>query len=278
MGEVMLLILGQGYSGGWIAAEARARGLAVQGVRRMAGPGIVAFDDPALPDLVASASHILSTIAPVGEQDPVLERWGDLLAGGGQWLGYLSSTGVYGDAGGAYVDEASPIGTGRRQARSRADLQWQELGGAVLRLPGIYGPGRSVFDQLATGTARRIDRPGHRFSRVHVSDISGAFLHLMEQGATGVWNVADDLPEEPRRLVEWAAALSGAELPPLLTLEAAGLSPMARAFWTERRLVSARKLERAGYRLRHPDYKAGLAAIWQGRLRGAGGVDKARSR
>jgi nucleoside-diphosphate-sugar epimerase len=266
----MLLILGLGYSGQRIAQQARAAGLQVMSVRRTAAPGIVAFTDPALPGLMQTATHILSSVPPDGTTgaDPVLGAFGPALAAHAGWIGYLSSTGVYGDTGGAWVDEAAPVGQGRRSARAAADLGWLALGAAVFRLPGIYGPGRSTFDQLQAGTARRVDRPGHRFNRIHVDDIAGAVLAALQAGWRGPLNVVDDLPEEPRRITEFACGLAGTALPPLAPIDDAGLSPMARGFWTERRLVSGHRLRTAlGYRLRHPDYKAGLTAIWRGQGR-----------
>ncbi len=260
----MLVILGQGYSGSALAAEARATGMRVVGVRRTASGEAIAFDDPALAQALAGATHILSSVPPdaASGDDPVLLRFGGQLAAAGAWIGYLSSTGVYGDTGGAFVDEASPVGAGRRTARAAADLAWQELGATVFRLPGIYGPGRSVLDQVRGGTARRIDRPGHRFNRIHVDDIAGAVLAAMQAGAGGVFNVVDALSAEPRALTEFACGLLGAPLPPLLPLDDAALSPMARGFWSERRTVAGGRLARVtGYRLRHPDYKAGLRAI-----------------
>ena len=261
----MLLILGQGYSGGRIAAAARAAGLAVQGVTRAGGDGLLAFDSPQVADAIAAATHILSSVPPAGEaagDDPVLERFGPLLARHRGWIGYLSSTGVYGDAAGAWVDEDAPTGGGRRTGRSAADLAWQGLGAAVFRLPGIYGPGRSTLDQVRAGTARRIDRPGHRFSRVHVADIAGAVLAAMAANWRGPLNIVDDWPDEPARVTEFACRLLGAPLPPLRTLDEAALPPAASRFWTERRLVSGHRLKTAlGYRLHYPDYKAGLTAI-----------------
>jgi nucleoside-diphosphate-sugar epimerase len=236
-------------------------------VRRAAdrGAGILGFDDPDLPDLVRSAPFLLSSVPPDAKagEDPVLARFGGALAARrGGWTGYLSSTGVYGDTGGAWVDETAPIGTGRRSARTAADLGWQALGATILRLPGIYGPGRSAFDQLAAGIARRIDRPGHRFNRIHVDDIAGATLALMAARATGIFNIVDALPAEPRHVTEFACMLAGRPVPPLESLDIASLSPMARGFWSERRCVTGARLPRVtGYRLLYPDYKSGLTAI-----------------
>jgi nucleoside-diphosphate-sugar epimerase len=200
----------------------------------------------------------------------VLDRFGDQLRGHGGWVGYLSSTGVYGDTGGAWVDESAPVGGGRRTARTEADLGWQGIGAAIFRLPGIYGPGRSALDQVRDGQARRVDRPGHRFNRIHVDDIAGAVLACAQAGAKGIFNVVDSLPAEPRHVTEFACGLLGAPLPPLAPIELAALSPMARGFWTERRSVAGLRLEReTGYRLKHPDYKAGLTAIHMAERQGS---------
>jgi nucleoside-diphosphate-sugar epimerase len=250
----------------------------VLGVKRQAGDGVMAFDDPALADAVRAASHVLSSVPPDGAtgQDPMLERFGALLDSHGGWVGYLSSTGVYGDTGGAWVDESAPVGGGRRSARTEADLGWQAIGATIFRLPGIYGPGRSALDQVRAGTARRVDRPGHRFNRIHVDDIAGAVLAAIGAGAKGIFNVVDRLPAEPRHITEFACGLLGAPLPPLAPIALANLSPMARGFWTERRAVAGARLEReTGYRLTHPDYKSGLTAIHRSE-RGAGpGGDRA---
>ncbi len=260
----MLLILGLGYSARRIAAAMRAAGWEVTGVRRAASAEARAFDDPAVPELVGAARAVLSSVPPdpATGADPVLERFGPLLAATGARLLYLSSTGVYGDTGGAVVDESAPVGGGRRSARTAADRAWQALGATVLRLPGIYGPGRSALDQVRAGTARRIDRPGHRFNRIHVDDIAGATRAILESGAAGVFNLVDWHPAEPRAVTEEACRLLAAPLPPLEPFDPARLSPMARGFWAERRVVAGWKLARCtGYRLRHPDYKAGLRAI-----------------
>ena len=266
----MLLILGQGYSGAVIASAARAAGQTVLGVKRQAADGVIAFDDPALPHAIAAATHILSSVPPDGAtaRDPMLDRFGTLLKGHGGWIGYLSSTGVYGDTGGAWVDESAPVGGGRRSARTEADLGWQALGATIFRLPGIYGPGRSALDQVRAGKARRVDRPGHRFNRIHVDDIAGAVLACAGARAGGIFNVVDRLPAEPAHVIEYACGLLRAPLPPLEPIELAALSPMARGFWTERRAVAGYRLEReTGYRLTHPDYKTGLTAIHIGAQR-----------
>jgi nucleoside-diphosphate-sugar epimerase len=268
----MLLILGQGYSGTALAEAARAVGHEVLGVKRAAAEGVMAFDDPALPAAIRAASHILSSVPPdsASGRDPMLDRFADPLRHHGGWVGYLSSTGVYGDTGGAWVDESAPVGGGRRSARTEADLGWQAIGATIFRLPGIYGPGRSALDHVRAGQARRVDRPGHRFNRIHVDDIAGAVLAAIAANAKGIFNVVDRLPAEPRQVTEYACGLLGAPLPPLEPIELATLSPMARGFWTERRAVAGLRLEReTGYRLKHPDYKAGLTAIHMDGQRGS---------
>ena len=262
----MLLILGMGYAGGFIARGARAAGHDVLGVRREAQGGVMAFDDAALGGLVAAADFLLSSVPPGTDGvDPVLAGFGAALTARRGWTGYLSSTGVYGDHAGAFVDETTVTKSGRRSARIAADHGWQALGAAIFRLPGIYGPGRSALDTVRNGQARRIDRPGHRFNRIHVEDIAGAVLTVMTMGAKGIFNVADAQPAEPRAVTEFACGLLGAAMPPLQQPDMAALSPMARVFWTESRAVSAARLTRlTGYRLRHPDYKAGLTAIFEG--------------
>lgn len=261
----MLLILGLGYSAARIAAAMRAAGWQVTGVRRAADGSVLAFDDPSVADLIGAARAVLSSVPPdpATGDDPVLARFGPALAATPARLLYLSSTGVYGDTGGAVVDESAPVGGGRRTARTAADLAWQALGATVLRLPGIYGPGRSALDQVRAGTARRIDRPGHRFNRIHVDDIAGATRAILESGAAGIFNIVDPHPAEPRAVTEEACRLLGVPPPPLEPLDPATLSPMARGFWSERRVVAGWKLARCtGYRLAHPDYKAGLRAIF----------------
>ena len=177
------------------------------------------------------------------------------------WTGYLSSTGVYGDTGGAWVDESAPV-TGRRPDRNAADAAWAALRGdmCVFRLPGIYGPDRSILDRIREGRAHRIDLPDQVFSRIHVDDIAGGVIASF-RGPAGVYNLADDAPCHQNRLVEWGCALLGAPLPPLQSLDAAGLSSAARAFYAENRRVANGKAKRLlGWHPRYPSFREGLAA------------------
>ncbi len=211
---------------------------------------------------LADCGFALSSVPPGGEgADPVLERYGNALAG--KWLGYLSSTGVYGDTGGAWVDESAPVGRGRRSARSSCDAEWLEHGARVFRLPGIYGPGRSIIERVREGRAHRIDLPGQVFSRVHVDDIASGVVASLENAAPpGAYNLSDDLPCSQNRLVEEACRLLGLPLPPLQTLDEAALSPMARGFYAENRRVANGKAKRMlGWRLRFQDYREGLGSL-----------------
>lgn len=193
---------------------------------------------------------------PLVDGDPVLQNFGDVLAG--KWLGYLSSTGVYGDAGGAWVDESSPI-RGRRESRNMADQDWLQRGARVFRLPGIYGPGRSALDRVAAGQGHRVDLPGQVFSRVHVDDIVSGVLAGFE-APPGAYNLADDCPCDQNAVIEMAAALRGMPAPPFVTLDS--LSPMARSFYAENRRVANGKAKRVlGWVPAYPDFATGLRAL-----------------
>ena len=257
-----MLIFGMGYSAQVLAARLRAQGWLVRGTGQ-AGDIDFAHSDQVLAAL-AEATHVLSSVPPSGEVDPVLAAYGAAISGcGAAWIGYLSSTGVYGDTGGAWVDESAPVGSGRRGARSNADLAWQMLGQRVrvLRLPGIYGPARSPLDRVGAGMAHRIDLPGQVFSRVHVEDIAGGIAGSFG-GPAGVYNLSDDLPCSQNAVIEEAARLLGVEPPPLLPLAEAGLSPAARAFYAENRRVANGKAKRLlGWKLRYPTYREGLRAL-----------------
>ena len=252
-----LFIFGLGYSAKRIRAATEALGWRVTATGRDAE---LAFDDEAAVRAgLAAATHVLSSVPPGEDGDPVLGRYGDALAH--PWLGYLSSTGVYGDTGGAWVDESGPVGSGRRTGRAEADGAWLARGARVLRLPGIYGPGRSAIERVREGRAHRIDLAGQVFSRVHVDDIATGVVAAFA-APPGAYNLADDLPGGQNAVVEEACRLLGAPLPPLEPLEAAGLSPAARAFYAENRRVANGKARRVlGWRPRHPTYREGLAAI-----------------
>jgi nucleoside-diphosphate-sugar epimerase len=253
-----MVIFGLGYTAKRIAARLEAEGWEVVSTGR---DGTLRFDDAGNVRMaLADAGHALSSVPPGGEgADPVLETYGDALAG--KWLGYLSSTGVYGDTGGAWVDESARVGTGRRTARADADLAWLARGAWVLRLPGIYGPGRSALDRVRGGKANRIELPGQVFSRVHVDDIVSGTIAALDAPA-GAYNLADDLPCSQNAVIEEACRLLGIEPPPLLSLDEANLSPMARGFYAENRRVANGKAKRVlGWRPKYPTYREGLRAL-----------------
>lgn len=258
-----LLIFGMGYTAQVIAARLRARGWTVRGT---GSAGDFAFGDKVLVEAaLAQATHVLSSVPPLRDGgDPVLQAYGKAIAAAPlEGIGYLSSTGVYGDAGGAWVDESSAVGTGRRSARTKADLDWQALSPRVrvFRLPGIYGPGRSALERVAEGKAHRIAIPGQVFSRVHVEDIASGVIAGFS-GPAGVYNLADDLPCSQNAVIDEAARLLGVSPPPLQALEQARLSPMALAFYAENRRVANGKAKRMlGWKPAYPTYREGLRAL-----------------
>jgi nucleoside-diphosphate-sugar epimerase len=274
-----LLSLGHGYSAqalarllvprGWQVIgttrdPARARALAAEGVEPLAWPAATLV--PAL----ARATHVLCSIAPEAGGDPVLARHGaELAAARPVWAGYLSTTGVYGDHAGGWVDEETPPAptSARGRARLAAEAAWAATGLPlhVFRLAGIYGPGRSAFDRLRDGTATRIIKPGQVFSRIHVDDIAQALAASMAAPRPGaVWNLADDEPAPPQDVTAHAAALLGLPPPPALAYAEAEaeMSPMARSFYADSKRVRNDRIKAdLGLRLHHPTYREGLAAI-----------------
>jgi nucleoside-diphosphate-sugar epimerase len=255
----LMLIFGLGYTAQRIAARLTALGWEVIST---GSAGNIRFDDAASVRLaLAQATHILSSVPPVADGDPVLEAYEETIkASPAKWIGYLSSTGVYGDAGGAWVDETAPI-RGRRKNRNLADQDWLALGATVFRLPGIYGPARSALDRVVEGKAHRIDLPDQIFSRVHVDDIVSGVIAALD-GPPGAYNLSDDFPCSQNLVIEAACALTGTAYPPLLLLEEANLSPMARAFYAENRRVANGKAKRLlGWTPLYPTYQEGLRAL-----------------
>ena len=252
-----LLILGLGYTATRLATCLRAEGWTVDGTTRDGREVTLRFGAPETAQALRQATHILSSIPPEGDHDPVLATYGDALQN--PWLGYLSSTGVYGDAGGAWVDESAPTGAGRRTARAAADAAWLARGARVFRLPGIYGPGRSPLERVAEGRAHRTGLNDQVFSRVHVDDIVSGVVAALT-APPGAYNLADDQPASQDAVVEEAARLLRLPLPPLVSVE--NLSPAQRAFYAENRRVANGKAKRLlGWRPAYPDYRAGLLAL-----------------
>ena len=255
-----LFVFGLGYTGNALATRLTAAGWQVLGTSRDGGRDTIAFDDEAVVRAeIARASHILSSVPPAGEIDPVLDRYGPLIEASSAWRGYLSSTGVYGDTGGAWVDETAPVGGGRRGARAAADAAWLAMGARVFRLPGIYGPGRSALERVAEGRAHLIDRPGQIFSRVHVEDIVSGVIAAFD-APSGAYNLADDRPASQNDVIAFAAYLLRRDPPPFVELN--DLSLAARAFYSENRRVANGKAKRVlGWTPLYPDYRAGLRAL-----------------
>lgn len=255
-----LLIFGLGYTAQHLADRLRKDDWRVVGTSRDGRAGTIRFDDAdSVRREIAVASHVLSSVPPANEADPVLATYGADLARLDGWRGYLSSTGVYGDVRGAWVDETAPTGTGRRSARAEADAAWLAAGAHVFRLPGIYGPGRSPLDRIGSGAAHRVEAPGQVFSRCHVEDIAAGVIAGMN-GPAGAYNLADDLPASQNDVIAYAARLLGLAPPPFVPLES--LSPMAQGFYAENRRVANGKAKRVlGWTPRYPDYRAGLRAL-----------------
>lgn len=258
-----LVILGLGYTAGRLAHRLRRDGWLVTGIRRNATADVIAFENgSAVRAAISNATHILSSVPPDGDDDPVLIRYGADIAGApATWVGYLSSTGVYGDTGGAWVDESAPLGNGRRAARTQADLAWGSLRQDMrrFRLPGIYGPGRSALERVCEGRAHRVNLADQIFSRVHVDDVASGVIASFH-GPPGAYNLADDLPCAQNRVIEAACDLLGRAWPALLTLDEAGLSSAARAFYAENRRVSnMRACRLLDWRPAFSTYREGLA-------------------
>lgn len=281
-----LFCFGLGYSAAVLSRRLRAKGWSVAGTCRepdrrqaLAAEGIDAhrFDrahplpDPAA--ALAGASHILLSVPPDAEGDPVLDLHGAAIAElpGVQWVGYLSTTGVYGDHAGGWVDETTPLSpsTERGARRVAAEAGWLELHRRrglpvhLFRLAGIYGPGRNQLETIKAGTARRIVKPGQVFSRIHVEDIATVLEASIAHPHPGAaYNVCDDEAAPPQEVVAYAAALLGQEPPPELPFESAELSPMARSFYAEsKRCRNDRIKAELGVSLRYPTYREGLSAL-----------------
>lgn len=275
-----LLSFGHGYSAqalekhllphGWdiigtTRSDDKLSAMMARGVEPRLWPG--ANMQPALD----RATHLLISAAPDADGDPVLAALEtDILARADQfeWVGYLSTTGVYGDHDGAWVDEDTPLtpATKRGQARVMAEAAWRAIPGLplhIFRLAGIYGPGRGPFSKVRNGTARRIIKEGQVFSRTHVSDIAQVLAASIAKPNPGaIYNVCDDDPAPPQDVIAHAAELLGVPVPEAVAFEDADLSPMARSFYAESKKVSnARIKKELGVNLRYPDYRAGLAAL-----------------
>ncbi|WP_299810088.1 SDR family oxidoreductase [uncultured Roseibium sp.] len=276
-----LFVFGTGYSskafiteirdrfdwiGGTTRSQEKARDLEDLGVEpflfdgQSQGEGIAAA--------LSSATHVLVSIAPDDAGDPVLnQHGGDIAAARPEWIGYLSTVGVYGNHDGAWVDEETPCKPVSRRSVQRvaAERAWLDFASAhqlpvqIFRLSGIYGPGRNVLQKFRNGTARRLVKPGQVFNRIHVADIAGVLSAAMQRPATRIFNVTDDEPAPPQDVVTFAADLLGVAPPAEVPFETADLSPMARSFYGENKRVSNRRVkDELGYSFRFPDYRTAL--------------------
>lgn len=280
----VLFTFGHGYSAAEVARQGsfsrvigtarspdKAERLEAAGVEaRLFGPEIV---DPRIGGDLAQAKRLLVSIPPMPDGDGARAAFGETIAASPRLesIVYLSTIGVYGDAEGGLVDEDTPPApeSARAQARLVAERQWLALGArsgkrvSVLRLGGIYGPGRNPILQLRAGTARRIVKPGQVFNRIHVADIARAVLAAFERAPPGrIYNVVDDLPAPPQDVVAYAAEVAGLEPPPEIPFEEADLTPMGRSFYgASKRVSNARLREELGVVLAYPTYREGIAAL-----------------
>lgn len=268
-----LLSFGHGYSARALAA-ALPDGWQVIGTTRdpakaAADPVLRVWPSTDLAPEIAMASHVLLSIAPDAEGDPVFRALGPALAAAPHlvWVGYLSTTGVYGDHGGGWVDEDTPLAPATRRGEMRvlAERQWQSLGLPlhIFRLAGIYGPGRGPFAKVRAGSARRIVKPGQVFSRTHVADIAQVLAASIARPDPGaIYNVCDDDPAPPQDVIAHAARLLGLPVPPAIPFDQADLSPMAASFYAESKRVRNDRIKSdLGVRLHYPTYREGLAAL-----------------
>lgn len=284
---MQVLILGAGFSGRAIAQAFIARGASVAGTTRSDGKvemlsalGIEAllYDgvtiSPALAEVMGRTTHLVQSIAPGRDGDPLFRPGvapADTLMPTLQWAAYLSTVGVYGDHQGAWVDEdtvLNPVST-RSVERVAAENLWLGLGEtlglpvSIMRLAGIYGPGRNAFLNIAEGKARRLIKKDQVFNRIRVEDIGRAAAFLAENRLGGIYNITDDEPAPPQDVVAEAARLMGAEMPPEIPFETADLSPMARSFYGENKRVSNARMRGLGFRFHYPTYRVSLADLWQ---------------
>lgn len=278
-----LLSIGHGYSAqafgrlahehGWrvigtTRSDEKAKALAQIGVEPLVWPG------QDISAALGAASHVLTSVAPGDDGDPVLAALGaDIEAAAPhlEWVGYLSTTGVYGDHGGEWVDETTPLAPSTERGRQRvaAEAEWQKLAERagfalhIFRLAGIYGPGRGPFSKVKSGKARRIIKPGQVFSRIHVEDIGQVLMaSALNPRAGAIYNVCDDDPAPPQDVIAYAADLLGVPRSPQVPFDEAEMSAMARSFYAESKRVRNDLLKSdLGVRLRFPSYREGLSAL-----------------
>lgn len=283
-----VFVFGLGFSGTAFADRIRSRAdwlggtvRSAENAQRLATTGIEALvfdgEEPshAVSAALAETTHLLISIAPGEAGDRVLAHHRDAILSAGrlQWIGYLSTVGVYGNHDGAWIDEDTPPRPrpGRSAHRIAAETAWTDIADTrdlplgIFRIAGIYGPGRNTFVNLESGKARRLVKPGQVFNRVHVADIAATLAAAVERPATRIYNLADNEPAPPQDVVTYAAGLMGVEPPPEVPFEEADLSAMARSFYGENKRVCNRRIrEELGVELAYPTYREGLGALWRG--------------
>ncbi|WP_432448246.1 SDR family oxidoreductase [Aliiroseovarius marinus] len=268
-----LFIFGYGYSARAFAT-ALPDDFTIIGTSREAGPNVIKWPGTDISEPLSRATHLLISAGPDADGDPVLRRVRDEIASIApqlDWAGYLSTTGVYGDHQGGWVDETTPLtpSTKRGQMRVEAEAAWQALAAEtglplhIFRLAGIYGPGRGPFAKVRKGTARRIIKKDQVFSRIHVEDIAQVLLASVAQPNPGrIYNLCDDNAAPPEDVLAYAAELLGLPAPLSEDFETADMTPMARSFYAEsKRVRNDRIKEELGVKLRYPTYQDGLKAL-----------------
>ncbi|MBY6090379.1 SDR family oxidoreductase [Maritimibacter alkaliphilus] len=285
----LLLSFGHGYSARALTRHLLPEGWQVHGTTRseekaraLAASGVIPhiFPRADLTPVLARATHVLISAGPDAEGDPVLREMREAFVAAAprlDWVGYLSTTGVYGDHEGGWVDEATPLtpSTRRGQWRAGAEAEWQAIPGLplhIFRLAGIYGPGRGPFAKVRAGKARRILKPGQVFSRIHVEDIAQVLAASIARPDPGaVYNLCDDEAAPPEDVITYAAGLLGVDPPPEEDFRTAEMTPMARSFYAEsKRVRNDRIKEDLGVQLLYPDYRIGLKALLEEENRAAG--------
>lgn len=275
-----LLSIGHGFSARALAARLVPEGWHIVGTSRSAdkladigatGVEPVLWPGSDLGPLIDEFPNVLISAGPDAQGDPVLASLREAfcaVAPAMRWVGYLSTTGVYGDHDGGWVDEQTPLApsTARGQARVEAEAAWQAIPALplhIFRLAGIYGPGRGPFEKVRNGTARRIIKQGQVFSRIHVEDIAAVLeLSLEAPRAGAIYNMCDDDPAPPEDVIGYAAELLGLPVPPAVPFEEAEMTPMARSFYAESKRVRNDLVKRElGWVPRYPDYRSGLSAM-----------------
>ncbi|NDH71988.1 MAG: SDR family oxidoreductase [Rhodobacteraceae bacterium] len=273
-----MFIFGAGYTAGNLSKKLTEQGWTVYGTTRrqerfdeiaQSGAHPLLIDDPTVSERLSACSHVLISAGPSENGDPTLNDYRSVFVENRfEWVGYLSTTGVYGGTEGEWVDEETPLHptTTRGQQRKSAEEAWSEVPNLplhIFRLAGIYGPGRGPFSKVKSGKAQRIIKKDQVFSRIHVEDIVQVLCASIAAGTDGgVYNVCDNYPAPPQDVIGYAAELLGLPIPPAIAFEDANLSPMGRSFYAENKRVANERIKsELGIALKYPDYKEGLDAL-----------------